>query len=241
MRNLSPRMTRIRLGRTRNRLTARVAIERDDDVADDAAVGEAERQVCLHRNTQRSPIRPTRVQRHEPAVQEAPGASDDEQPFKLLPGESLAKYVDAKEVDPSDKDEIAPTGDQSRLVGEQAESEPQEIVLSREASGDAEPEESKIPDAPAEEVTEVFDYVATDDELSESTEPDEFDENDEQEDTDNEEEGTSEDSDDEDPGPDLQRELEEAERLAALVEERDGEDDEFPEESQESDGSNHRI
>lgn len=178
------------------------------------------------------------VQKHEPAVKEAPGASDDEQPFKLLPGESLAKYVDEKEGDPSDKDEIAPTGDQGRLVGEQAESEPQEIVLSREASGDAEPEESKVPDAPTEAATQVFDHVATDDELSESPEPDEFDENDDQEDTDNEEEGTSEDSDDEDPGPDLERELEEAERLAALVEERDGEDDEFPEESRESDGSN---
>ena len=174
-------------------------------------------------------------QGHEPAAQVAPGASDEEQSFKLLPGESLAKYVDANALDPSDKAEIAPTGDQSGLVGERAESEPQETVLSREASEDAEPEDSKSPEAPTEAVVQPFEHVAADDELSESPEPDDFDENDDEEDTDNEEEGTSEDSDDEDQGPNLEHELEEAERLAALVEDRDGEYDEFPEESKESD------
>lgn len=177
------------------------------------------------------------VRAHKPAVQAAPGASDEEQPFELLPGESLAKYVDAKAVDPSEESEIDPTGDQSRFVGERAESESQEIAVAREAAGDAEPEESESPDAPAEAVTETFEHVATDDELQESPEPDEFEENGDEEDTENEEEDAGEDSDDKDEGPNLERELEDAERLAALVEEQDAEDDEFPEESQESDAA----
>ena len=228
-------MTRVRLERPRKHLKARVAIERGGDARGRRGRRRggktslpASKYAALSDGTDDD-------QGHEPAVQVAPGASGEEQSFKLLPGESLAKYIDAKALDPSDKAEIAPTANQSGLVGERAESEPQEIVLSREASEDVEPEESKSPDAPAEAVGQPFDHIAADDELSESPEPDDFDENDDEEDTDNEEEGTSEDSDDEDQGPDLEYELEEAERLAALVEERDGEDDEFPEESQESD------
>ena len=181
------------------------------------------------------------VQGRGPAEQAAPRTLDEEQPFELLPGESLAKYVDAKSVDRSEDAEIGPAGDQSKFVGERAESESQEIVATGGTSGEvAVPEDSESPDAPAEAGAQPLEILATDDERPEPPDPDEFDEN-EDEYRENEEEDTGKDPDDEDKGPDLERELEEAERLAAMVEEQDAEDDngveddEFREESQESD------
>ena len=172
------------------------------------------------------------VQGHGPAEKAVPGVSDEEQPFELLPGESLAKYVDAKSVDRSEDVEIGPAEDQSKFVGERAESESQEIVATVKASGEvAVPADSESLDEPAEAGAQPFEILAADDERPESPDPDEFDENED------EEEDTGKDPDDEDEGPDLERELEEAERLAALVEEQDAEDDEFPEESQESDAA----
>ncbi len=153
----------------------------------------------------------------EPRVAKAPEEEEDESSFELLPGESLAKYGDADEDDryadePDDSDE---------------DSDSDETEESPESDEDATPDDSDRAEQEADESDEEDPTPEEDD--------DEEDQGDESDDEDDE---SDDEDDDEDDGPDFAHDLEEAERLAALVEEQDAENgEESDEESEDGDAS----
>jgi len=154
------------------------------------------------------------VKAAEPRAVKAP---EEEPSFELLPGESLAKYGNAD--------------DDGRYAAEpeDAEDDSSDAEESREADGDATPDDLHSVELEAAEDEED---LAPEEEDEEDTGDDddqdrgEEDSDEVHEDNSDEDDDEDEDDDDEDDGPDFAHDLEEAERLAALVEEQDAEDEE---------------